>query len=216
MEEKPQRFEELNLLPGHNLQLAIDSYGSDRGKSLLIGHLAKNSIVVTAPVIAGIPSILNIGTQLTVRMFVPRIGSVCAFRTEVMHAARQPYSHMHLSMPKDIVIGEVRRSVRAQVALPGEAFVGDEFANKHQVVLTDLSVGGTCLEVTEPLAPTDEPIRITTRIVVENVERKLAIEGIIRAADYHDERKTVSVQFTKLSDNDRIALYAYVMKNLYQ
>lgn len=216
MDDINRRFENLNLVPGHSLQIAIDGYGNERGKSLLVGYLPKHSIVVTAPMIAGVPNLLGLETQLTVRMFVPRIGSVCAFRSKVIHVGRQPYPHLHLAMPKDIVVGEVRRSVRAEVSLPGVAYFGQDFAQQHSVTLNDLSVGGSLLEVTEPLVPIGEPIRLVTHITVENVERELSIEARVRAADYHSSKKTVSVQFTQLDDNDRIALYAFVMQKLYQ
>lgn len=216
MEEQPQHYEDLQLLPGQSMQLAIDGYSSERGKTMLLGHLAKHSIMITAPVVAGVPTLLNVGTGVTVRMFVPRIGSVCAFRTEVMHAARVPFAHLYLVMPKDIVIGEVRRSVRANVSLAGEVFIGKDFSERHEVVLNDLSVGGSCLLVKEPLVPTGETVLLRTRIVVEGIAKELKIEAIVRAADYHEEKKTVSLQFSKMSEDDRIALYAYVMMHVYQ
>lgn len=216
MDDKPQRFEDLFLLPGHNIQLAIDGYTSERGKALLVGYLAKHSMIVTAPVVAGVPTVLNVGTGVTVRMFVPRIGSVCAFRAEVVHAARQPYAHLYLSVPKDIVIGEVRRSVRANVSVAGQLFTGEGFANKHDVTICDLSVGGSCLLVYEPLAPIGTAVLLSTQVVVEGIVKELKIEAVIRAADYHSERKTVSLQFTNISEFDRIALYAYVMTHVFQ
>lgn len=215
MEDKIQRFEDLLLLPGHNMQLAIDGYSSERGKTMLLGHLAKHSIMITAPLVAGIPTILNVGTGVTVRMFVPRIGSVCAFQSEVTYAARRPFAHLYLQMPKDIVIGEVRRSVRANVSLAGNVYTGKNFTDKHSVVLSDLSVGGSCLIVDEPLVPIDEIVHLHTRVVVEGIVKELKIEAVVRAADYHDDKKTVSLQFTRMSEGDRIALYAYVMTHVH-
>lgn len=216
MEDNSQRFEELHLEPGYGMQLAVDGYNNERGKTMLVGYLPKHSIIVTAPIIAGVPAVLVAGTGVTVRMFVPRIGSVCAFRSEVTHASRQPYPHLHLAMPKDVVIGEVRRSVRASVSLSGEIHVGDDVSVSHPVILNDLSVGGTSVQVHEPLVPIGETVHLKTRLVVEGISRELSLEAIVRTVEYHEKKKTVGLQFVNLSENDRITLYAYVMAHLYQ
>lgn len=214
MNHVPTTFEELSLLPGHVFQLALDGYVSDRGKASLLGYYHKHSLMITAPIISGAVSLLNTGTGVTVRMFVPNLGCVCAFRTEVMHSSRQPYPFIHLSMPKDIVVGEVRRSARAKVSVSVRIFYGDEFASEHKAVMNDLSVGGASLHVEQPLVPTGEPVKIRARVVVEGIERELNLNAIVRAADYDNEQKNISVQFMDVSENDRIVLYAYVLTHL--
>lgn len=215
MKDQFYHFENLNLVSGHSLQLAIEGYSNERGKSLLVGYLDNHSVIVTAPLLAGVPTVLGVGTVLTVRMFVPRIGSVCAFRSEVIHSARQPYTHLYLRMPKDIVVGEVRRSVRAQVSLRTHVLTGEKYLFKHQVEVSDISVGGARLQVAEPWASVGDAVKLFLQINIEGVERKLEIEAVVHSVNYHQATKAVSLQFARVNDDDRIALYAFVMKNLY-
>ena len=125
MDDKAVRFEDLHLLPGHKLQIAFDGYVNERDRSILLGYRHNNSLMITTPTVNGNPITLKMGASLTVRSFVPHKGCACAFRSEVLHISRAPYPHLHLSMPTEVILGEVRSSARAKVALPATVSCGD-------------------------------------------------------------------------------------------
>ena len=69
MEEKSPRFEDLRLLPGQPLQLDFDGYSTERDKSILLGFRSGHSLMVTTPLVNGMPAPLKPGDGLAVRLF---------------------------------------------------------------------------------------------------------------------------------------------------
>ena len=215
MDSSSSRFEDLNLVPGEVFHLSWEGYSNDRGKALLVGYVAQHSIIITMPSVSGKPVLLSTGAQVTLRFFVQRLGCICAFRTTVMHVSRHPIAYLHLEMPKDVVIGEVRRSVRAKVAVEAKVFYGENFKRTGVAEINDLSMGGCSITVQEPLVPVGTDIRLQFKIAVEGIERELKLSGTVRSTDYLVHRKTLSIQFATLSEDDRLALIAFVLSAAY-
>lgn len=216
-EEKQTRFEDLRLLPGQPLQLEFEGYTSDRDKSVLIGYRAGQGIIVTTPLVNGTPMVLKLGTPLAVRLFAPQMNCACAFRTEVTHISRAPYPHLHLSMPRELVLGEVRSSVRAKVALISSVYFGQDKTKKASAMIRDLSLGGARLSAKMLPVSTGDQIRITAQISVSGIERIVTLEAIVRSVQPSEgDGVQIGVQFSEMSDSDRITMHAYVLSNIYR
>src|SRR5690554_8109059 len=108
--KKPGQFEVLHLLPGHKRQIAFDGFTNERERYVLLGYRQHHSLMVTTPTINGNPISLNVGATLTVRSFIAHKGAAFAFRTEDLHIFRRPYPQVHLAMPAEVVLGEIRSS----------------------------------------------------------------------------------------------------------
>lgn len=216
MDEQSTRFEDLRLLPGQVLQLDFDGYTSDRDKSVLIGYRSGQGIIVSTPIVNGSPMVLKLGAALTVRFFAPQMNCACAFRTEVVHISRAPYSHLHLAMPDNLVLGSVRNSVRAKVSLVCSVHYGDEFAQSASVLVRDLSLGGARLQSKMLPVLAGDPVEINLQLTVLDVKRTMTLAGIVRSVGQDAGGVAVGVQFTDISDENRIALYAYVLSNVHK
>ena len=216
-EEKQTRFEDLRLLPGQPLQLEFDGYTADRDRSVLIGYRAGQGIIVTTPLVNGSPMVLKLGATLAVRLFATQMNCACAFRTEVTHISRAPYAHLHLAMPSELVLGEVRSSVRAKVNLISSVYYGDEHKQKSSAMIRDLSLGGARLAAKMLPVMAGDEIRLTAQISVSGIERIVNLDGIVRSIQPAEgDGNHIGVQFSAMSDSDRITLHAYVLSNIHR
>lgn len=215
-EQKQNRFEDLRLLPGQPLQLDFEGYTSDRDRSSLIGYRPGQGIIVTTPLVNGTPMVLKLGTPLAVRLFATQMNCACAFRTTITHISRAPYPHLHLAMPSELVLGEVRSSVRAKVALICSVYYGDGLQQKSSAKIRDLSLGGARLQAkTLPVTAGDE-VRLTAQLSVSGIERIVTLEGVVRSVTNDNDGTQVGLQFNSISDSDRITLHAFVLSNIYR
>ena len=215
-EQKQTRFEDLRLTPGQPLQLDFEGYTSDRDRAMLIGYRPGQGIIVSTPVVNGTPMVLKLGTPLAVRLFATQMNCACAFRTEIIHISRAPYPHLHLAMPGELVLGEVRSSVRAKVSLITSVYFGDELQQKSSALIQDLSLGGARLVAKSlPVVPGEE-VRLTAQLSVSGIERIVTLEGIVRSVSPEKEGLQIGLQFNSMSDSDRITLHAFVLSNIYR
>lgn len=215
-EQKQNRFEDLRLLPGQPLQLDFEGYTSDRDRSSLIGYRPGQGIIVTTPLVNGTPMVLKLGTPLAVRLFATQMNCACAFRTAITHISRAPYPHLHLAMPTELVLGEVRSSVRAKVALICSVYYGDGLQQKSSAKIRDLSLGGARLQAkTLPVTAGDE-VRLTAQLSVSGIERIVTLEGVVRSVTNDNDGTQVGLQFNSINDSDRITLHAFVLSNIYR
>lgn len=215
---KYERFEELRLLPGHRLQLDFDGYSQDRVKSLLVGYNSfsrQHCIISTLPFNSSAAVSFNVGSELTIRLFVPHLGCACAFRSKVNRIVREPYAFLYLDMPKKIVLGEVRSTVRSNVNLRSELFYAANFQEKHDALIDDLSLGGARVVVTKTPLKSGDPIQIRAQAIIGDVERDLTINGLVRSKTVDSEEEVLGVEFVKLDDDTKIALYGLVMSHIY-
>lgn len=210
--EKPVQFEDLHLLPGHKLQIAFDGFTNERERSVLLGYRQHHSLMVTTPTINGNPISLNVGATLTVRSFIAHMGCAYAFRTEVLHILRRPYPHLHLAMPAEVVLGEIRSSARAKTAL--QATVTGKDKESHTVVIQDLSVGGVGVLAKSLPIVEGEKVVLSARLMVNKLERLVDLEGVVRTVTTLAKKVSVGIQFVDMAEKDSLAVYAYVLENL--
>ncbi len=213
MDEKPERFEDLNLLPGHKLQIAFDGFTNERDRSVLIGYRHNHSLIVTTPTINGNPISLNVGATLTVRSFISRKGSAYAFRSEVLHIFRAPFPHLYLLMPAEIILEEVQSSIRAKVAL--QATVTGKDGKPYPVIVKDVSMGGVGVLAKELPVVQGETVTLNATLLVNKIERQVKLKGVVRTVNTLAKSESIGIQFASIAENDGLALYAYVLENLH-
>lgn len=215
MEEKRTRFEDLRLLPGQPLQLDFDGYTSDRDKAVLIGYRANQGIIVSTPIVNGSPMALKLGAGLTVRLFATQMNCACAFRAEVVHISRAPYSHLHLAMPDNLVLGEVRSSVRARVTLTTSVYYGENLSKKGAAMVRDLSLGGARLHAKMLPVMNGDELQLLAQVSVSGVQRIITLNAVVRSITQEEGGVGLGVQFVSMSDSDRITLHAFVLSNIH-
>lgn len=214
--DKPVQFESLHLLPGHKLQIAFDGFTNERDRSFLLGYRHGHSLIVTTPTVNGNPISLNVGATLTVRSFIPSLGSAYAFRSEVLHILRTPYPQLYLKMPKEVVLEEVQSSIRAKVALQATVTVTGDDNEPYPVIVKDISVGGVGLLAKELLVDQGDLITLRATLRVNQEERGIELKGRVRTLKYLTQSTSVGIQFTDVSDTDQLLVYAYVLENLHK
>lgn len=214
MDDKLVRFEDLHLMPGHKMQLTFDGYVNERDRSTLLGYRHNNSLMVTTPIVNGNPIALKVGASLTLRSFVPHMGCACAFRSEVLHISRAPYPHLHLSLPNEVILGEVRSSARAKVVLQAIVSCGED-NKEYPVLVQDVSLGGVGLVAKMLPVMSGERVIMRAALKVNKVEHVVNIEGIVRSINSQAKSISAGVQFDRLDDKNSLTLYAYVLENLH-
>lgn len=206
-------FEELRLLPGQKMQVSIDSYTEVRDDCSYIGMRASKSILVTTPVVNGAPLSIKVGTGAAVRFFANNVNSVCAFHSHVIHVTQAIFPHLHLALPTDLQLGEVRKAVRAKVNLPCTG-VSDK-SDKHEPgLIDDLSVNGARYRCKGLRAESGDTIRLVTRLEILGMKRIVELDAIVRSVNRVKQIYAYGLQFTDLKNDDKIALHAFVMSNL--
>lgn len=213
MSARQPTFEALQLVPGQPLQLELDGHKRDRDRSTLVGYRPGSTILVSTPTLKGRPIPVRLETGVNVRLFANRLNGVCAFRTEVIYIATLPFAHLHLAMPKQLFIGEIRKAVRARVKMPAAIWFDKENVSSE---LIDLSVDGGRIRTGFPGFDTGQDIEVGLRLKVGRVEKVVRLNALIRSiiVNPEDKQSTLGLQWVNVATNDSIALQAFVLEKL--
>ncbi|MCV6589122.1 MAG: flagellar brake protein [Marinobacterium sp.] len=208
--ERQPRFEDLKLQSGLKLQLDIEDYSTGRDESVLLGYSPGQSVIVSAPLQNGAPIQVATNTPVTVRFFSHQLNGAGAFRTRVIASSSYPYPHMHLSMPEAVVLGEVRKALRARVEL--EAILEFE-QHKLGASITDISVVGARIEglSDESVLAAGDQIRIYSRVTICDVVCKVRVDGIVRNISVGRQGSVLGVEFIDVNDSTRVLLHGYTL-----
>ncbi|MEH6649009.1 MAG: flagellar brake protein [Motiliproteus sp.] len=212
------QFTDLQLQPGQVLQLELEGYQEEqRYRSSLLGYRIGHSLMVTAPAQNGltVPGLLD--TKLKARLFSNHLNGACAFESKVLHLARHPYPYLHLSMPDKLYLGEVRKSVRADVNIISSALHSDGLQSvKHTVCIIDLSTDGARITSKSLNADTGEQISLITKLKVSGVERIIQLTAIVRSVSSNNGKQLFGLQFIEMGESDRVMIHACVLSSLYK
>lgn len=212
MDESSTDFMDLKLSPGQLLQLEFEGYTGEREKSVLVGYRRNGSILVTTPIGRSVKA----GEKLNVRFFYGRLSSACAFKTHVISVSKAPFAHLHLQIPEDVVMGEVRQNVRADVEVVARVDYkqsGDELTTTAKIV--DLSLNGArILGRTFDFDAGDE-ILLIFKIAVTEIEYEITVQATVRSKHPIEKGLAVGLQFHDLPPNDKIALQAFVLTHVH-
>ncbi|GAA6135547.1 hypothetical protein NBRC116188_23370 [Oceaniserpentilla sp. 4NH20-0058] len=211
MEGQSADFLDLKLSPGQLLQLQFEGYTDVREKSILVGYRRNASIIVTMPTGMGI----KVGEKINVRFFYGRKSSACAFQTEVIHISTAPFSHMHLKMPDEVLIGEVRQNVRADVEVISRVeFEEEGNAQTTSAKIVDLSLNGARIIGRKFDFEVGSEIHLIFKLVVTEIEYELSVPATARSKQEIENGCSVGLQFHDLPANDKIALQAFVLTHI--
>ena len=211
-------FANLQLLPGHALQLEMELniHKEDRFRCNLIGYRIPHSIIVTAPTEKGITVNGLLDKTAKVRLFSSRHNGACAFESKVLELIRKPYPHLHLTVPETIYLGEVRKSIRANVNLItsihlNEGADGEKFAG----AINDLSVDGAGIASKTLTAECGDEIELVTRFSISGIDKIITIKAIVRSKNDSDTGTQFGLQFIELDEDDKLMIHACVLSHLY-
>lgn len=215
MTDKNTTFESLQLLPGQPLQLEIDGYSNDRDRSVLVGYRKGKSIIITTPLVNGHPITVKLDTGLNVRLFANKINGACAFRSHIIHVSVAPFPHLHLAMPDQLFIGEVRNSIRAKVSVHATLVFEGE---RSSAEIIDLSTDGGRIRTRAQAIDPGETLSVITKLKLGAFDKVIRLQAIVRSFVLDEQRGTctLGLQWQEITENDSIALQAYVLARLHQ
>lgn len=211
-ESQSPNFIDLRLLPGQVLQLEFDSVWLKRERSLLIGYSSGRSIIVTTPIVNGVSISVSLESGVNVRLFSSQLNGACAFRSSVIYTTTRPYPHLHLSMPDHMELGEIRKSMRAPVALTAAVHYGTKQSASSTIY--DLSTDGARIGSTQLHVSEGDKLVVNLQCEVAGLERLLSLPGVVRTISDGKNEKFYGVQFLDVDDNDRITLHAFVLTSM--
>ena len=216
MEGRNIDFMDLKLIPGQVLQLEFEGYTSDRDRSILIGYRRGASLLVSTPIINGVQAIVKSGEKVNVRFFAGRMSCACAFQTEVLTVSKTPYPHIHLKIPEEVLTGEIRDSVRADVEVVSQIdyFIDSEPKNTSAKIV-DLSMNGARMIGRSFEFDTGTDILLTFEIEITGLKLELKIKSRVRSIQEIENGMAVGLQFEDVPTQDKIALQAFVLSKVH-
>ncbi len=182
----------------------------------LIGYIVNKSLLISSPLRDGKEILLERGDALAVRLLVRnRVG---AFNSKVLYRSIQPYSYYHLEYPQELEVLEVRSSERIDLAMP--IMVDSEFDMglgewPQNAELTNLSKTGGAIVAKKTLGDIGHEVVLKFTLLISGMECQLSIPSIIRNREVVNDKEKgkffkLGVQFTQLSNEDKLVLASYV------
>lgn len=208
-------FESLKLLPGTRLDIRSDKYSYLKGICEFIGYHNQKTIILTTPLSDGSPVSCKVGSEIIVRFFVNHLNCVCAFRCEILHVSAVPFAFIYVSIPEQMEVGEVRKSVRANVNLPCKVYSLDVEKQAVDCVIKNLSTDGAKIETLSDIAKEGEEIAVQAILNVLEVDKAIKIKAIVRSIKKDDDNVCVyGLQFIEDNYGKKLLIYSYVLSHL--
>lgn len=206
-EERPVR---LALTPGDPLQIQPAEGSSERYMVKVVGHLAPLSLLVTAPQVNGKLLFVREGQVFLVRGFIGQDALAC--RTRVLKTQLSPFPYLHLAYPENVQLMRIRKSVRTQVDVV-VAIRGSQGTSAGRI--GDLSLDGAKIVSAAAFAERGEEVNLSFRISPGGMEIYLNVTALVRTFQREQEGVwATGVEFTGLSEQDRLALLGVVYQSL--
>ena len=208
-------FESLKLLPGTRLDIKSEKYTYLKGVSEFIGYNNQQSIIISTPIVDGVPAACKVGSDIIVRFFVNHLNCVCAFRSEILHVAAIPFAHIYVSVPEAMEVGEVRKSVRANVELDCKVVNLVSKKEPFQCTIKNLSVDGAKMESQFMIAQEGDKIALQTTINVLDVDNVVKIKAKVRSIKLERGHSySYGLQFLEDNYGKKLLIYSYVLSFL--
>lgn len=211
-----------SLRLGQAFHLEFEGLPALNGGYNLWGICPNQSIMVSAPQLELSNQLLN--TPVKARLFIEQLDSACAFRTTVSTLCATPSIYVHLSMPDNMVTGEVRRTDRVAIHLPCELrytkAVEANCDQTNQVLETrvsnaeihDASVQGCRIQTDASDLRAGDCIKILCDITIFDVDQTLELDAMIMSRKGIGGGYSLGAQFLELKDCNRITLSSYLQK----
>lgn len=173
-------FADMGLQIGDPLYLETLDHRS-RYLVKLIGFVADQSILVLPPEHDGKQILLKKDRPFNVRSAVKN--KVFAFQSSIKHLSMQPFAHLHLEYPKELVAIQVRESERVPVHIPAQAYTplaNNQFRPMGSAIIVDLSASGAAIESDQSLGNLGDQLALKFPISVSGISKSLSVRAIIR------------------------------------
>jgi len=215
-EDGQQPFESLNIPVG--TQLTVETISPQRRlQAKLIGFVPGKSILISPPTKDNKEKLLELDESVTVRLLIRK--RICAFESRVKYRSLQPFNYYHLQYPTELMSLQVRVSERVDVQL--DVLIDSDFDIgvgewPKQAVITNLSKSGSALFCSDSLGEKGHEIIVNLEIEVSGLQRKLAINGVIRNKEIMETDENVfnyGIEFVDLSDADILSLTGFIYEN---
>lgn len=216
MPERILSFDDLNLLPGQRIQLEIEDYAKNRLQSSYVGFCQNQSLLVTTPIQGGGPITSTAGTAVTVRLFNDTLNGAAAFRSEVLQVSTTPFPHLYLRIPEEVVLGEVRKAMRARTDL--NATLVPEGNKAFKAYLADISTCGAKIELPEQSLSIEagQSVKLSTTITLNDISSDLSLVGTIKNKSENAGNTSIGIEFGKVDDTQNLILYGYTLDKLFK
>ncbi len=198
-----------SLRLGQSLHLEFEGLPELNGGYYLWGICPNESIMVSAPQLNLSDELLN--TSVKARLFIEQLDSACAFRTTVGNLCEKPSPYLHLSMPNNMVMGEVRRNHRARISL--ETHISYSENNNISAEITDASICGCRINTSENDLKVGDIINMQFEINVYGIAQKIELTAMARSRAETSKGYSLGAQFIEMPDCHRIALNSYLLKH---
>ncbi len=178
----------------------------------LIGYIAKQTILVTVPLVNGSPLILLDGEQIEMRMVTG--SNIVVFKTAIQRICISPVHYMHLDYPTSMRMQKLRKSPWARVNL--DATVSTAGGARQIARIVNLSTDGAQL-IAPPIGNKGEAIRVAFDAALDGLKTTLDLEArIMRVQEANDAERmaTYGVSFSNTSIEHALWLKALIYKHI--
>jgi hypothetical protein len=198
-----------SLRLGQSLHLEFEGYPELNGGYHLWGICPAQSIMVSAPQLKLSDDLLN--TPVKARLFIEQLDSACAFRTTVADLCASPTPYLHLNMPTNMIMGEVRRNHRARIHVAADLI--DHNGQETHAEIIDASICGCRLHTTENGLKVGDNISMNFDVSVYGITQTIKVAAMVRSRAEASNGYSLGAQFLEMSDCHRITLNSYLLRH---
>lgn len=215
------KFEDLKLAYGYPLQLQTSSLSGqpERFSCRLIGCLPGRALLLSVPKLSGKLVRFRAGQKIVVRLMIDN--GIGVFAGMVEAQTTEPYPILHLSFPESVTFKGIRSATRVTVHEKIDITpVSDLMASPVTGFIADISVNGCRIELFSDVAELGDILELQAVVDILGLKHSLVLKGIVRSrvdpTDNIEEGVLVSygIEFSDLSDDERLIMYAYVFSHM--
>jgi c-di-GMP-binding flagellar brake protein YcgR len=125
------------------------------------------------------------GEPLVVRLMSGN--AIVGFSVSVICSSARPYSHLHLSFPKDVQAVTVRKALRVTLNMPAavrpcltDSPEVDTAKDSQAVTIQDMSTSGALLVANKALAETGQEVLVSLSLDVADSVEEVSLRAIVR------------------------------------
>ncbi len=183
----------------------------------LIGYINKRSLLISRPVVTGIPFLAHEGEPIEVRMVTGN--NIYAFMTTIQRLCIIPTQYMHLDFPDEVRTQKLRKSPWAKVNL--NVTVTNAKGDLEAARLVNLSPDGAQLHGSPTLGKPGQPVNLTWQANMDELTSTLnLVATILHVQPPEPSRLTEShlleygIRFQKTKPDVAIWLNALVYRHI--
>ncbi|AWL13129.1 hypothetical protein HMF8227_02677 [Saliniradius amylolyticus] len=172
-----------HIKPGHKFDIQLLDHSRTRFFSSLVGHHSGEFMVFQFD-----SSLLPSSVALTGMVVIGRfmiegeVGACYAFKSEVTHTLKYPYSTFFIGFPDEIQHRPIRETKRRTTDMPAQITVRKKHSRSSPLIqgrISDISEGG-CRFIFEEPTSSKTVKHLPIQVVFEHQAEPCSVDGIIR------------------------------------